>query len=423
MKKLSTETLAVHGVFQRDETGATNPAIYLSSSYQFKDTNHAANLFALQESGYIYSRLNNPTTNCLEETIAALEGGIAAVACASGQFAEFMTIAALAKCGDNIVASNMLYGGTYTLFANQFTRFGIEIRFADPHNIEDFAKLIDDKTKAIYIESIANPQGFVPDFKKLSALAAQHKVPLVVDNTCATPYLLKPIEYGADIVIHSATKFLSGHGNVLGGIVVDSGNFDWAASGRFPELTTPDDSYHGLIFTKHFGKAALAAKMRVSTMRDIGGPISPFNAFLIQQGIGTLHIRIERQVENAKKLAEFLKNHKNTAWVDYNGLKDNKNNPNADKYLKYGAGSIFTFGVKGGFEKSKAFIEKTTFPLHVANIGDIKTIITHPASTTHSQLSEQELQSSGITADLIRVSVGIENIDDIIADFDKALSD
>ena len=395
-KKLSIETIAVHGTYKKDETGATNPAIYLSNAYQFKDSAHAANLFDLSVAGYIYSRLNNPTTNHLEETAAALEGGVAAVACATGQFAEFMTIASLAKCGDNIVASNLLYGGTHTLFANQFTRFGIEIRFADPHNIDDFEKLIDDNTKAIYIESIANPQGFVPNFKKFAALASKHKVPLVVDNTCATPYLVKPVNYGADIVIHSATKFLAGHGAVLGGLVIDSGKFDWAASGKFPELTTPDKSYHGLIFTEHFGSAAFAAKMRVSAMRDIGGTISPFNSFLIQQGIGTLHL-------------------------DYNGLKDNKNHKNADKFLTLGGGSLLTFGVKGGFEKSKQFIEKVSLALHVSNLGDIKTIVTHPASTTHRQLSEQELASSGVTADLIRVSVGIENIDDITADFDKAL--
>lgn len=422
-KKLSIETIAVHGTYKKDETGATNPAIYLSNAFQFKDSAHAANLFDLSEPGYIYSRLNNPTTNHLEETAAALEGGVAAVACATGQFAEFMTIATLAKCGDNIIASNLLYGGTHTLFANQFTRFGIEIRFADPHNIEDFEKLIDDNTKAIYIESIANPQGFVPNFKKFAALTSQYKLPLVVDNTCATPYLVKPIKYGADIVIHSATKFLAGHGAVLGGLVIDSGKFDWAASCRFPELTTPDESYHGLIFTEHFGKAAFAAKMRVSAMRDIGGTISPFNSFLIQQGIGTLHVRMERHVENAKKLAKFLQNHKNVAWVDYNGLKDNKNHKNADKFLTLGGGSLLTFGVKGGFEKSKQFIEKVTLALHVSNLGDIKTIVTHPASTTHRQLSEQELITSGISADLIRVSVGIENIDDIIADFDKALGD
>lgn len=422
-KKLSIETLAVHGTYKKDETGATNPAIYLSNAYQFKDCTHGANLFDLSEAGYIYSRLNNPTTNVLEETVTALEGGIAALACASGQFAEFMTIATLAKCGDNIVTSNLLYGGTHTLFASQLARFGIEIRFADPKNIDEFDKLIDDKTKAIYIESIANPQGFVPNFKKFAELSEKHKVPLVVDNTCATPYLVRPIKYGAHIVIHSATKFLGGHGAVLGGIVVDSGKFDWEASGRFPELTTPDESYHGLVFTKHFGAAALAAKMRVSAMRDIGGTISPFNAFMIQQGIGTLHVRMERHVENAKKLAKFLENHKNVAWVDYNGLKDNKNHKNANKYLTLGGGSLFTFGVKGGFEKSKEFIEKVTIALHVSNLGDIKTIVTHPASTTHRQLSEKELEATGISTDLIRVSVGIENIDDIIKDFDKALGD
>lgn len=422
-KDLSIETLAVHGAYNRDETGATNPPIYLSNAYQFQNAEHAANLFDLSTAGYIYSRLNNPTSTALEETVAALEGGIAALACASGQFAEFMTIVTLAKQGDNVVTSKLLYGGTHTLFTSQFSRLGIEFRFADPSNIDEFEKLIDDNTKAIYLEAVANPQGFVPDFKSFAALAEKYKLPLVVDSTCATPYLLRPIEHGAHIIIHSATKFLSGHGNVLGGIVVDSGKFDWEKSGRFPEFTTPDESYHGLIFTKHFGPACFAAKIRVSAMRDIGGVISPFNSFLIQQGIGTLHLRMQRHVENAKKLAKYLKTNKNVAWVNYNGLEDDANYKNASIYLKEKGSSILTFGIKGGYEKCKKFIEKVTLPIHVVNIGDIKTIVTHPASTTHRQVPENELKSIGITPDLIRVSVGIENIDDIIADFEKALED
>lgn len=422
-KNISIETLAVHGTYKKDETGATNPPIYLSNAYQFKDGEHAAALFDLSTAGYIYTRLNNPTVAVLEETVAALEGGIAALACSSGQFAEFMTIITLAKTGDNIVTSNLLYGGTHTLFTSQFARFGIEFRFADPKNIDEFEKLIDDKTKAIYIESVANPQGLVPDFKKFAALADKYKLPLVVDNTCATPYLVRPIEHGAHIVIHSATKFLSGHGNVLGGIVVDSGNFDWEKSGRFNEFSTPDESYHGLVFTKHFGKACFAAKMRVSAMRDIGGCLSPFNAFLIQTGIGTLHVRMERHVENAKKLASYLKTNKFVEWVNYNGLEDNPNYAAASQYLKEKGASILTFGVKGGYEKSKKFIEKVRLALHVSNLGDIKTIVTHPASTTHRQIPEHELESTGITANLIRVSVGIENIDDIIEDFKNALED
>ena len=275
--------------------------------------------------------------------------------------------------------------------------------------------------EARQLTALGNPNSDIPDIDRIAEIAHAHGLPLVIDNTFGTPYLIRPIEHGADIVVHSATKFIGGHGTTLGGIIVDSGKFDWAASGKFPELTTPDKSYHGLIFTEHFGSAAFAAKMRVSAMRDIGGTISPFNSFLIQQGIGTLHLRMERHVENAKKLAKFLQNHKNVAWVDYNGLKDNKNHKNADKFLTLGGGSLLTFGVKGGFEKSKQFIEKVSLALHVSNLGDIKTIVTHPASTTHRQLSEQELASSGVTADLIRVSVGIENIDDITADFDKAL--
>lgn len=423
MKNYSLETLAVHSTYKKDETGATNPPIYLSNAYQFKDGEHAAALFDLSTAGYIYTRLNNPTTSVLEETVAALEGGIAALACASGQFAEFMTIISLSKQGDNIVTSNLLYGGTHTLFTSQFARFGIEFRFADPNNIAEFEKLIDDKTKAIYIESVANPQGLVPDFKAFAELANKHKLPLVVDNTCATPYLVRPIEHGAHIVIHSATKFLSGNGNVLGGIVVDSGNFDWEKSGRFPEFTTPDESYHGLIFTKHFGPACFAAKMRVSAMRDIGGALSPFNAYLIQLGIGTLHLRMQRHAENAKKLAEYLKTNKNVAWVSYNGLEEDKNHKNASTYLKEKGASLLTFGVAGGYEKCKKFIEKVSLALHVSNLGDIKTIVTHPASTTHRQIPEDELTKTGITPELIRVSVGIENINDIIEDFKKALED
>ncbi len=422
-KKLSIETLAVHGVNKKDETGATNPPLYLSNAYEFKNSSHAANLFDLNEAGYIYSRLNNPTTAVLEENITALECGAAAVACASGQFAEFMTIITLAKQGENIAASSLLYGGTHTLFSSQLKRFGINVKFADPCRIDDFERIIDDNTKAVYIESIANPQGVVPDFEKFAALAKKYNIPLVVDNTCATPYLIKPIEYGADIVLHSTTKFLSGHGNVLGGIVIDSGNFDWEKSRRFSDFTQPDESYHGLIFTKHFGRTAFAYKMRVSAMRDIGGCPSPFNSYMINQGIGTLHIRMERHVENAKKLAEYLKNDKNTAWVKYNGLKDDENHKNAAKYLRLQGSSLLTFGVKGGYEKSKRFIEKVSFPIHAANLGDIKTIVTHPASTTHRQVSREDLIKSGITDDLIRVSVGIENIDDIINDFKQALED
>ncbi len=422
-KNLSIETLAVHGVYKKDETGATNPPIYLSNAYEFKDTSHAADLFDLKEAGYIYSRLNNPTTEYLEEMVTALECGTASVACASGQFAEFMTIITLAKQGDNIAASSLLYGGTHTLFASQLARIGIKVNFADPKDISSFEKIIDSNTKAVYIESIANPQGVIPDFEAFSQLAHKHNIPLIVDNTCATPYLIKPIEYGADIIIHSTTKFLSGHGSVLGGIVVDSGNFDWEKSGRFKELTEADESYHGIQYTKQFGRAAFAAKMRTGAMRDIGGTASPFNSFMIMQGIGTLHIRMERHVENAKKLAQFLKNHKNTAWVNYNGLENDENHKNAVKYLTLGGSSLLTFGVKGGYEKSKKFIEKITFPIHATNLGDIKTIVTHPASTTHRQLSHEELINTGITEDLIRVSVGIENIKDIIEDFNQALED
>lgn len=421
-KNMSLETLAVHSTYEVDSTGATNPPIYLSNAFHFKDADYAAGLFDLTTSGYIYTRLHNPTTTVLEETIAALEGGVAAVACASGQFAEFMVFASIAKNGENVVCSNLLYGGTHTLFTSQFDKFGIEFRLVNPSDFELLEQSIDEKTKAIYIESFANPSGFVADIQKIADIAHKYNIPLIVDNTIATPYLCRPIEYGADIVIHSATKYLTGNADVLGGFVIDSGNFEWEKSGKFPELTTPDQSYHGTIFTQSFGKAALAVKLRVGALRDVGGTISPFNSFLILQGIQTLHVRMDRHIENTIKLANYLLNHPKIAWVKFNGFEDSINYSNVQKYLKGKPGAMFVFGVKGGYEGSKKFIENVTIPVHATNIGDVKTIVTHPASTTHRQLSDEALKNAGISKDLIRISVGIENINDIIKDFDNTLN-
>lgn len=422
-KNISFETLATHGSYSPDATGSTNAPIYLSTSYKFEDTEYAASLFALEKAGYIYSRLHNPTTTVLEDTINALEGGVGAVAAATGHFAEFMTIATLAKAGDNIVSSSFLYGGTHNLFAHSLPNFGITVKFGDQKDLSSFEKLIDDKTKAVYIESIANPAGDIADFQKIADIAHKHGIPLIVDNTCATPYLFRPIEHGADIVLHSCTKYLGGHGAVMGGIVVDSGKFDWVKSGKFPALTEPDASYNGVVFTERFGNAALALKLRAGAMRDLGGTISPFNSYLINQGIGTLHVRMDRHVQNAQKLAEYLSENTHVGWVKYPGLKNNPNYEAAQKYMPKGAGAILTFGVKGGFEKGKKVIEKLTLPLHLANLGDIKTLVIHPSSTTHAQLNKEEQLAAGISEDLIRVSVGIENIDDIISDFEQALKD
>ncbi|MDE7169321.1 MAG: O-acetylhomoserine aminocarboxypropyltransferase/cysteine synthase [Mucispirillum sp.] len=422
-KNISIETLATHGSYSPDATGSTNAPIYLSTSYKFEDTEYAASLFALEKAGYIYSRLHNPTTTILEDTVNSLEGGVAAVASATGHFAEFMTIAALAKAGENIVSSSLLYGGTHNLFAHTLPNFGITVKFGNQKDLSSFEKLIDDKTKAVYIESIANPAGDIADFQKIADIAHKHGIPLIVDNTCATPYLFRPIEHGADIVLHSCTKYLGGHGAVMGGIVVDSGNFDWKKSGKFPALTEPDASYNGVVFTERFGNAALALKLRAGVMRDLGGTISPFNSYMINQGIGTLHVRMDRHVQNAQKLAEYLSEDKNVGWVNYPGLKNNPNYEAAKKYMPKGAGAILTFGVKGGFEKGKKVIGKLTLPLHLANLGDIKTLVIHPSSTTHAQLNKEEQLAAGISDDLIRVSVGIENIDDIISDFEQALKD
>ena len=420
--KLSVDTIAVHGTYKPDATGATNPPLYLSNAYKYEDTQHAADLFDLKRVGYIYTRLHNPTTSVLEETVAALEGGVAAVATSSGHFAEVMLLTCLASNGDEIIASDCLYGGTINMFSTTFKKFGINVKFARQDDISSFEALITDKTKAIYIEALANPASDIPDFDAISNVAKKYGLPLIVDSTCATPYLFRAKDHGAAAVIHSCTKFLGGHGNVMGGIAVDLGTFDWAASGRFPNFTEPDESYHGVVYAKDFGPMALAVKMRAGAMRDMGGTPSPYNSMALLQGIQTLHLRMARHVENAQKLARWLQTNPKVAWVNYGGLPGNKNYDLAKKYFKKGPGAMLTFGVKGGLEQGRSFIEKARLAIHAANLGDVKTIITHPASTTHRQLSPEQRLKAGVPDDLIRVSVGIEDIDDIINDFAQALA-
>lgn len=414
------ETLAVHaGQAPDPATGARAVPIYQTTSYCFRDTGHAAALFALQEEGNIYTRLMNPTTGVFEERMAALDGGIGALATASGQAAIFMAILNIVQAGDEIVAADNLYGGTYNLFHHTFPRFGIKVRFVDSSNPENFAAVITGKTKAIYAEAIGNPKLDVLDIEALAGVAHAHRLPLIVDNT-AVPYLLRPIDYGADIVVYSATKFIGGHGTSLGGVIVDSGRFPWR-EGNFPLITDADQSYHGINFIEAVGNKAYIIKARVTLLRDLGPALSPFNSFLLLQGLETLHLRMIRHSENALQVAEFLRNHPNVAWVNYPGLSDSPQFAKARKYLPKGAGAIIGFGVKGGKEAGVRFINRVKLLSHLANIGDAKSLVIHPASTTHQQLTEEEQLTTGVTPDFIRLSVGIENVEDIIEDLDQAL--
>lgn len=412
-------TLALHAGQEVDPTTRSRAVpIYLTTSYVFKNTEHAANLFGLKEEGNIYTRIMNPTQDVLEKRVAALEGGVGALATSSGQAAITYSILNIAKAGDEIVSSSNLYGGTYNLFSTTFKRLGIEVKFVDPGDPENFRKAITNKTRALYGEIIGNPKIDVLDIEKVAKIAHDAGIPLIIDNTFATPYLARPFEFGADIVVHSATKFIGGHGTVIAGIIVDSGNFDWTC-GKFPELTEPDPSYHNIVYTEAFGKAAYIAKVRTQLLRDIGACISPFNAFLLLQGLESLHVRMQRHVENAQKVAEYLATHPKVKWVNYPGLPSSPYHELAKKYLPKGAGSIFTFGIKGGLEAGKKFIESVKLFSHLANVGDAKSLIIHPASTTHQQLSPEEQLSAGVTPDLIRVSIGIEDVADIIEDLEK----
>ena len=421
---MKIETLAVHAGYSPDPTTkAVAVPIYQTVSYAFDDTQHGADLFDLKVTGNIYTRIMNPTQDVLEKRVAALEGGIAALAVASGQSAITYAIQTITEAGDNIISAATLYGGTYNLFAHTFPQFGIEVRFADYRDPEAFGKLIDSRTKAIYIESIGNPLGNITDIAKLAAIAHRHGVPLIVDNTVATPYLLRPIEFGADIVVHSLTKYLGGHGNSLGGAIVDSGKFPWAEhKQKFRRLNEPDVSYHGVVYTEALGPAAFIGRARVVPLRNTGAAISPFNAFLILQGIETLALRMERIVDNTLKVAQFLKGHDKVNWVNYAGLPDHQDHALAQKYLGGRPSGILTFGVKGGLEGGAKFQDALQLITRLVNIGDAKSLACHPASTTHRQLSPEELVKAGVTTDTVRLSIGIEHIDDILADIGQALA-
>ncbi|MCF6092896.1 homocysteine synthase [Microaerobacter geothermalis] len=420
-RKLGFDTIALHGGQQPDPTtGSRALPIYQTTSYVFKDSDHAANLFALKEFGNIYTRIMNPTQDVFEQRIAQLEGGVGALALASGQSAITYSILNIAGAGDEIVASSNLYGGTYNLFSMTLPKIGIHVKFVDPSNPENFRAAITDKTKALYAESIGNPRIDVLDIEAVANIAHDADLPLIIDNTFATPYLLRPIEYGADIVVHSATKFIGGHGTSIGGIIVDGGKFDWN-NGKFPGLTEPDPSYHGVVYTEAVGPLAYIIKARVQLLRDIGAAIAPFNAFLFVQGIETLSLRMERHSSNALKVAQFLEEHELVSWVNYPGLPSSPYYNLAQKYLPKGQGAILTFGIKGGVEEGKKFINNLTLFSHLANVGDAKSLVIHPASTTHQQLTEEEQRSAGVTPDMIRLSVGIEDIQDILADLDQAL--
>ncbi|MEK5309212.1 MULTISPECIES: homocysteine synthase [Bacillus] len=417
------ETKAIHAGQELDSaTYSRAVPIYQTSSFGFRDSDHAANLFGLQEPGNIYSRIMNPTNDVFEKRIAELEGGIGALAVSSGQAATTYSILNIAGAGDEIVSSSSLYGGTYNLFAHTLKKLGITVKFVDSSNLEELEAAITDKTKAVYAESIGNPKGDILHIEAISAIAHKHHIPLIVDNTLASPYLLRPIEFGADIVVHSATKFIGGHGTSIGGVIVDSGRFPWADSDKFKGLTEPDPSYHGLTYTEAIGEAAYITKARVQLLRDLGAALSPFNSFLLLQGLETLHLRLERHSENALKTAQFLQDHPLVDWVSYPGLESHESYELAQTYLPKGQGAILTFGIKGGREAGKKLIDSVKLFSHLANVGDSKSLIIHPASTTHQQLSEAEQKATGVTPELIRLSVGTEAIEDILADLEQAIT-
>ncbi len=415
-------TRALHAGGRPDPaTGARAVPVYQTTSFVFEDTQDAADQFALQKYGSIYTRISNPTINAFEERVANLEGGIGAVATASGMAAEFLTATALTQAGDSLVSSSALYGGTTTLFDVTLRRFNIDARFVDGDDPEAFAQAIDDTTKFCYTEIIGNPSGAIADLAALSDVAHAHDIPLVVDATFATPYLCQPMAHGADIVLHSATKFIGGHGNSIGGVVAESGRFDWG-SGRFPHMTEPVDTYNGMRFWENFGEYAFCTKLRVEQLRDIGACLSPMNAFLLLQGLETLPQRMDAHVQNAQAVAVFLDNHPEVAWVNYAGLPSSPYHALAQRYLPKGPGAVFTFGVKGGREVGAALIESLQMISHLANVGDARTLIIHPGSTTHQQLSDEALTAGGVTPDMVRLSVGLEDIEDIIWDLDQALT-
>lgn len=425
------ETLQLHAGQEPDPaTGSRAVPIHQTTSFVFKNSDHGANLFALKEFGNIYTRIMNPTTDVFEKRIAALEGGVAALATASGQSAQFLALHNLLEAGDNFVSTSCLYGGTYNQFKVSFKKLGIKVRFAENDDAETFDKLIDNKTKAIYLETIGNPGFNVPDFEKIAEVAKKHKIPLIVDNTFgAAGYLFRPFEHGANIVVESATKWIGGHGTSIGGVIVDGGNFDWS-SGKFPQFTSPSEGYHGLNFWETFGEGnplglpniAFVIKARVEGLRDMGPAMSPFNSFLLLQGLETLSLRVERTVENTQKLAEWLESHEYVKSVNYPGLKSSKYHEVAKKYLRKGFGGVLSFELKGDYEVAKTFVDSLKLISLLANLGDVKSLIIHPASTTHQQLSDEEQLSAGVTPTQLRISVGIEHIDDIKSDLEQAFA-
>lgn len=417
------ETLAIHAGAQPDPaTGARATPIYQTTSFVFDSVDHAASLFGLQQFGNIYTRIMNPTQAVLEERVAALEGGTAALAVASGHAAQLIIFQALMSPGEEFIASRRLYGGSINQFGHAFKSFDWRVKWADPADISTFEAAITDKTKAIFIESIANPGGVVVDIAGIAEIAHRHGLPLIVDNTMATPYLCRPIEHGADIVVHSLTKFMGGHGNSMGGAIVDGGQFDWSKSGRYPMLSEPRPEYNGIVLHETFGNFAFAIACRVLGLRDLGPAISPFNAFMILTGIETLALRMQRHSDNAKAVAEHLKGHDKVSWVSYAGLEGDPSHANMLKYSPKGAGAVFTFGLKGGYEAGVTFVEALELVSHLANIGDTRSLVIHPASTTHKQLADEQKIGAGAGPDVVRLSIGIENVEDIIADLDQALA-
>jgi len=422
-EKYGFATRSIHaGARPEPITGARNTPIYQTSSYVFEDTEHAADLFNLSRFGFIYSRLTNPTVSVLEERVASLEKGRAAVAAASGHAAQFLTFFTLLEPGDEFVASRNLYGGSVTQFGLSFKKLGWSCHFVDPTEPDNFRKAITAKTKAIFLEVLANPGGLIIDLEKVVEIGKNHGIPVIVDNTMASPYLLNPIDWGADIVIHSTTKFLNGHGTSMGGVIVESGKFDWLKNGKFPSMTEPDPAYHGLTFYETFGDFGFTTKARAVALRDFGPALAPLNAFMTITGIETLPLRMDRHVSNALAVAKFLENHRQVEWVSYAGLKSSPFYELANKYLPKGAGAVFTFGVKGGYDAGIKVVETVNLFSHLANVGDTRSLIIHPASTTHRQLNEEQQIAAGAGPDVIRLSIGLETIDDIISDLDQALS-
>ncbi|WP_296020846.1 O-acetylhomoserine aminocarboxypropyltransferase [uncultured Agrobacterium sp.] len=416
-------TLAIHAGAQPDPTtGARATPIYQTTAYAFRDSDHAAALFGLKEFGNIYTRIMNPTQAVLEERVAALEGGTAALAVASGHAAQLLVFHTLLQSGDNFIAARQLYGGSINQFGHSFQNFGWQVRWADAADPVNFESQIDERTKAIFIESLANPGGTFVDIAAIAEVAHRHGLPLIVDNTMASPYLIRPIEHGADIVVHSLTKFLGGHGNSMGGIIVDGGTFDWSASDKFPALSQPRPEYSGVVLHQTFGNFAFAIATRVLGLRDLGPSISPFNAFLILTGIETLPLRVQRHSDNALAVAQWLKAHPKIGWVHYAGLGDSDNHALQQRYSPKGAGSVFTFGVKGGYQAGKSLVEGLQLFSHLANIGDTRSLVIHPASTTHAQLTPEQQVAAGAGPDVVRLSIGIEDVKDIIADLEQSLA-